>query len=245
MLPTFQLKAVDAKAMPYGCTYACAAPCCVCAFPASTRTSPDTHPPSLLLLFACCACGALQDVELQSNCCLTCFGLKAVNVQTAGQGGTIMPEVSATFLKSPEKVREAIRLAVKLNKQQGQGNGGYGAPRAPMSAWGAVAPAPKGSGSLMQRLQDMDGLVARGVLSRAEADGLKVWRSVCEHACMCLRRLAASAPQTAERGELKQDMTECSTRAQKKTVPASSHCWKTAPAAGNRPYTALAPLAGT
>jgi hypothetical protein len=54
-----------------------------------------------------------------------------------------------------------------------------------MSAWGAVAPAPKGSGSLMQRLQDMDGLVARGVLSRAEADGLKVRALFGVHARLC------------------------------------------------------------
>lgn len=106
-------------------------------------------------------------------------------MQTAGQGGTIMPEVSATFLKNPQQVREAIRLAVKLNKQPGQGSGGYGAPGAPMSAWGAVAPAPKGSSSLMQRLQDMDGLVARGVLSRAEADGLKVRALFGVHARLC------------------------------------------------------------
>lgn len=119
-----------------------------------------------------------QDVELQSNCCLTCFGLQAVNVQTAGQGGAIAPEVSAAFLRQPDKVREAIRLAVKLNKQQGQREGGYAAPRQqPLAAWDAVTPAQganKGSGSLMQRLQHMDGVVARGVLTRAEADGLKV-----------------------------------------------------------------------
>lgn len=30
---------------------------------------------------------------------LTCFGLKAVNVQTAGAGGTPFPEVSAVFVK--------------------------------------------------------------------------------------------------------------------------------------------------
>lgn len=84
---------------------------------------------SLLLL--------LQDVELQSSCLLTCYGLKSVNVQTAGQGGTPFPEVSASFLQSPEKVREAIQLAVKLYRQRAlpggasaaAGAGGYAAPR--------------------------------------------------------------------------------------------------------------------
>lgn len=52
----------------------------------------DSH---LRLAWAVCC---HQDVELQSNCLLSCFGLKAVNVQTAGQG-TIAPEVSATFLR--------------------------------------------------------------------------------------------------------------------------------------------------
>jgi hypothetical protein len=119
----------------------------------------------------------LQDVELQSNCCLTCFGLQAVNVQTAGQGGAVAPEVSAPFLRNPEKVREAIRLAVKLHRQQGgQGSGGYGAFR-PESAYGEVVPARRkggAGGSLMQRLQDLEGLVTRGVLQRTEADALKV-----------------------------------------------------------------------
>lgn len=76
-------------------------------------------------------------------------------------------------------MREAIRLAVKLHNQQGggqPGNGGYGMPPAPMSAWGVVSAAPgapKGC-SMMQRLQDLEGLVSRGVLARGEADGLKV-----------------------------------------------------------------------
>jgi hypothetical protein len=69
---------------------------------------------------------AAQDVELQSNCLLTCFGLKAVNIQTAGQGGTVLPEVSAVFLAQPEKVREAVQLAVKLYRQPGRAAGGAG-----------------------------------------------------------------------------------------------------------------------
>lgn len=140
---------------------------CCCPSPVPCHLS-AAHPLSL---------ATAQDVELQSNCCLTCFGLQAVNVQTAGQGGAIAPEVSAAFLRQPDKVRESIQLAVKLNKQLGARDRGYAAPRQqPLAAWDAVTPAqgPKGGGNLMQRLQDMDGLVARGVLTRTEADGLKV-----------------------------------------------------------------------
>ena len=73
-------------------------------------------------------------------------------------------------------MREAIRLAVKLHHQQGggqAGSGGYGMPRAPVSAWGEVSAAPgatKGCG-MMQRLQDLEGLVNRGVLARGQAEG--------------------------------------------------------------------------
>eukprot|EP00775_Hariotina_reticulata_P012248 gene12248-12385_t len=102
----------------------------------------------------------IQDVELQENCCLTCFGLKQVNVQTAGTGGPV-PEIAAVFLASPERAREAIQLAVKLHKQQAGG-----------------APVPHGGGagisSLMQRLQCLDQLVSRNVLSKEEAEVIKV-----------------------------------------------------------------------
>jgi len=127
----------------------------------------------------CLPCVCAQDVELQSNCLLTCFGLKAVNVQTAGQGGTVAPEVSAAFLKSPEKVREAIQLAVKLYRQQGTqagtSRGPFAASQAPLPAWGEVSAAgAKVGSSMVQRLQGLEALVTRGVLTRAEADGLKV-----------------------------------------------------------------------
>lgn len=131
--------------------------------------------------FACSHVHPLQDVELKTNCLLSCFGLKAVNVQTAGQGGTPFPEISALFLKDPEKVREALQLAVKLYRQQGGGAGAGGPPgRAPVAAWAEVqVPAAKGGKSrgsqgLAQRLPELEGLVTRGVLGRAEADGLKV-----------------------------------------------------------------------
>lgn len=157
-----------------------------------------------------------QDVELQSNCLLTCFGLKAVNVQTAGQGGSPMPEVSASFLAAPEKVREAIQLAVKLYRQRtlpAAGGSAYRCARlcvteswalwplftmatshtrppahpltsrVPIAAWsegqaGGGRPmaqqAGGGGGSLCDRLHRLEALVTRGVLSRQEADELKV-----------------------------------------------------------------------
>jgi hypothetical protein len=87
----------------------------------------------------------------------------------------LTPSYSTTLTRrSPETVREAIRLAVKLHNQQGGGQAGM--LRAPVSAWGEVLAAPgatKGCG-MAQRLQDLEGLVSRGVLSRMEADGLKV-----------------------------------------------------------------------
>jgi len=115
-----------------------------------------------------------QDVELQSNCLLTCFGLHAVNIQTAGQGGSLAPEVSAVFVKEPKKVCQSIQLAVKLSKQSPVQGGGYMA-RGPLPAWGEVSAAgAKVSISMVQRLQGLEALVTRGVLTRAEADGLKV-----------------------------------------------------------------------
>jgi hypothetical protein len=82
-------------------------------------------------------------------------------------------------VKEPEKVREAIRLAVKLHNGANAGSS-YGVPKPPVSAWGAVAPAGRkggAGGSLMQRLQDLEGLVTRGVLQRTEAEELKVGRA--------------------------------------------------------------------
>lgn len=60
----------------------------------------------------------VQDVQLNTNCCLSCFHLKSVDVQTAGQGSA-MAEVTAAFCKNPEQAREAIRLAVKRAKEAG------------------------------------------------------------------------------------------------------------------------------
>jgi hypothetical protein len=87
-----------------------------------------------------------------------------------------MPEVSAQSVKEPEKVCEAIRLAVNLQNSANAGSS-YGVPKPQVAAWGEVAPARRkggAGGSLMQRLQDLEGLITRGVLQRIEADALKV-----------------------------------------------------------------------
>lgn len=57
----------------------------------------------------------IQDVELQEAWYQTCFGLKQVNVQTAGQGG-MGAEVEAAFLTAPEAARDAIQRAAKLHR---------------------------------------------------------------------------------------------------------------------------------
>lgn len=111
----------------------------------------------------------IQDVEVNKNAILTCFGLKSLNIQTAGQGGGPMPEVSATFLQNPEQVRDAIQLAAKLAKQQAAG--------APQQAAGMSrsnnAASSSGAGTLLSRLQRLKGLVDHQVLTEAEADAIQ------------------------------------------------------------------------
>lgn len=118
----------------------------------------------------------IQDVELQESCINTCFGLKQVNVQTAGTGG-LVPEVAAAFLASPEQARLAIQTAVKLHKQH------MTAPGQLPGMQRDLATGAKGSpgGGLMQRLQCMEQLIARGVLSKDEFSGLKVAVLAAEH----------------------------------------------------------------
>jgi hypothetical protein len=43
-------------------------------------------------------------VELTAGCLESCCGVQAVRVQTAGAGGSDMPEVSAAFLANPAEV---------------------------------------------------------------------------------------------------------------------------------------------
>ena len=43
---------------------------------------------------------ALQDVELQETCLHTCFGLKSVNVQTAGASGEALMQTDDTLRHS-------------------------------------------------------------------------------------------------------------------------------------------------
>ncbi len=63
----------------------------------------------------------IQDVQLEETWLHTLFGVKKVNVETAGinntANGTASPEISAAFLKQPEQVREAIALAARLNRE--------------------------------------------------------------------------------------------------------------------------------
>lgn len=115
----------------------------------------------------------IQDVELQENCVHTCFGLKQVNVQTAGSG-SLVPEIAAAFLASPAEARQAIQIAVKLHKQA------MSAP-AQMSSMQRMAAAGPGtstpsiiSDNLMRRLNRMEQLVNRGVLTQDEFSRLKV-----------------------------------------------------------------------
>eukprot|EP00879_Flechtneria_rotunda_P004806 GHRR01005078.1.p1 GENE.GHRR01005078.1~~GHRR01005078.1.p1 ORF type:complete len:224 (+),score=60.25 GHRR01005078.1:412-1083(+) len=88
------------------------------------------------------------------------------------QGGPV-PEVTAAFLQSPDQAREAIQLAVRLYHQRAT------APIPLSSMDRNAAPAAANSsaalaGTLRQRLQSLNQLVAREVLSKSEADGLKV-----------------------------------------------------------------------
>ncbi|WIA22547.1 hypothetical protein OEZ86_009535 [Tetradesmus obliquus] len=110
----------------------------------------------------------ITDVELQESCLHTCFGLKSINVQTAGSG---MPtaEVSAGFLQAPDQARQAISLAAKLHRQR--------------MPYGASAPPPAqqngmqrglNAAQLSTRLQALEQLVVKCALTREEAAALKV-----------------------------------------------------------------------
>lgn len=63
----------------------------------------------------------IQDVQLQETWYHTLFGVKQVNIQTAGMNtnadGVAKPEISAAFLRDPERVRESIALAARLHKE--------------------------------------------------------------------------------------------------------------------------------
>jgi hypothetical protein len=117
----------------------------------------------------------ITDVELQETCLHTCFGLKAINVQTAGSS-TPGPEVAAGFLLEPEKARQAIQLAAKLHRQRMP----YGTSAAPPAQLGGMQRG-LGAAQLSQRLQALEQLVAQGALSREEAAALKVPVLAAEH----------------------------------------------------------------
>lgn len=99
--------------------------------------------------------------------------------------GTPIPEVSAAFLAAPEQAREAIQLAVKLYRQSAMGaptqQGGMQRNAGGRAGGPAEACWPAGVGSLMQRLQCLDQLVSRGVLSSEEAEHIKVPVLAAEH----------------------------------------------------------------
>jgi membrane protein YdbS with pleckstrin-like domain len=115
----------------------------------------------------------IQDVEVNKNAILTCFGLKSVNIQTAGQGAGPMPEVSAQFLQNPEQVRDAIQLAAKLAKQHAAGGAPQQAAGMTRSSNTASSGAAGGPSTLLSRLQRLKGLVEHQVLTAAEADSIQ------------------------------------------------------------------------
>lgn len=87
-----------------------------------------------------------------------------------------VPELAAAFLAEPEQVREAVRLAVQLYRQRAFGSPGQmpGMARCPPAGGvGTSAPSPLVD-TMLARLTALEALVARGALSAAEADELKV-----------------------------------------------------------------------
>ena len=97
------------------------------------------------------------------------------------------PDVSTAFLACPAKAREAIQLAVKLNKRRG-GGGGAGAGMAAPFAEESMRRT-GGSGAMHDRLQRLVQLVERGVLTASEGDSLRVkvrCGPVPNHALRCL-----------------------------------------------------------
>lgn len=125
----------------------------------------------------------IQDVELQENWMQTMFGLKQLNVQTAGQGG-IGAEIMAAFLDNPEESRDAIQLGVRLY-------------RARMDAQRMAPPQQATvqrqdpSSTLSSRLDALEKLVERGVLTADEAGSVKVKVLAAEHNCLTRLKEAA------------------------------------------------------
>lgn len=101
----------------------------------------------------------IQDVQLTTGCCETCFGLQTVRVETAAGAG--MPEVFAPFLKDPQRAREALQVAVRAYRSAPGVQPG-------MSRSGG------GGGGLQGRLQRLDRLVDSGALSKQEAADMRV-----------------------------------------------------------------------
>lgn len=108
----------------------------------------------------------IQDVQLQETWIHTLFGVKKVNIQTAGMNATAdgvpKPEISAAFLREPERVRESIAMAARLHKE---------AMSAPGQAAMRRTAAPGTANATLDALQS---LTIDGTLTEQEASSIKV-----------------------------------------------------------------------
>lgn len=86
-----------------------------------------------------------------------------IAVQTAGQGGP-GAEVQAAFLTCPEEVRDAIQLAVKCHRE---------APTTAPQQQAGMQRGPGAAKNMLGRLQCLEQLVKRGVLTHDEAGQLR------------------------------------------------------------------------
>jgi hypothetical protein len=108
--------------------------------------------------------------QQRSNCCLSCFGLQRVVLETAATGGP-GAEVAAEFLAQPELVRDVLKLAAKLKREA------IAAPPGQQAGMSRVAGAGGGgepANALHARLELLSALVAAGTLSGDEAAALRV-----------------------------------------------------------------------
>lgn len=152
----------------------------------------------------------IQDVQLQEGCCQTLFGLKTIEVQTAGMNGPNgAPEITATFLAHPEEARQAIQLAMKLTRARLAVAPGHMA--AMQRSPGAGAPA----GVMHARLQRLVQLKDLGVITQEQADQVRAkvltadkdWTlSLWEAHDLQVRGLLPEADATLIREELLQQM---------------------------------------
>jgi hypothetical protein len=123
--------------------------------------------------------------------------IEQVSVQTAGNSNPDAgAELSAVFLAAPLGAREALQLAVRLNRQH------QGSAAAPLQQAGMARGGGSGGGELAARLSALDVLVQRGALTAPEARAAKV--GVLASAADPLPSLL-EASQLAERGVISAD----------------------------------------